>query len=253
MKEFEMFTRFALVLMVVAVAVVVVSPASAVAHEPTVAEALAIADRWAARDAPGLPNYCAGGNMRLTFADQIMFDRDGAGPAEPQVLAARGVAHGWVADGAGGFRWDYAACDATIVNGLGAQQQCWTIAHELMHFVIGPEHIGPLDPRHPGAVECFAGDEDATRDAAREAHEERPLSPRTRLMDSLHGVLPALGASWQVKCTRNAARMRCRATHPRARMARSFRARIVRGSVWYGDAAPSPRRAPCRDRRADQR
>lgn len=233
--------RFVTVLVLIIAACAAAAP-SAGAHEPTVADALAIADRWAARDAPGLPNHCAGGNMRLTFVEQIMFDRDGAGPEPPQVLDAQGVANGWVPDGLGGFRWDYTACDATIMDSLSARDRCSTIAHELMHFVIGPEHVGPLDPQHPGAVECFAGDEEAAAEAWLEEHAEEPMSPRSELIASIRAELPGPRASWRIRCTRNAPRMRCRATSPRARMARSFRARILRGTVWHSDARLTPRR-----------
>lgn len=129
---------------------------------PTVADSLAIADRWAAKDAPGLPNHCAGGNMRLDFVAQITFDADDDGPVEPTVLNAGGVAWGWARDGVGGWRWDHTLCHASILSTLAPAERCYVIAHEVMHFVIGPEHVGPLDPMHPGAVECFAQPAPAT-------------------------------------------------------------------------------------------
>lgn len=132
---------------------VVAVPAHA---HPTIAESLAIADRWAAQDAPGRPNHCAGGNMRLDFVPQITFDADDDGPGEPTVLNALGVAWGWAPDGVGGWRWDHTLCHASIRSTLTPGERCYVIAHEVMHFVIGPEHVGPLDPMHPGAVECFA-------------------------------------------------------------------------------------------------
>ncbi|MDP8908029.1 MAG: hypothetical protein M3N47_02700 [Chloroflexota bacterium] len=116
------------------------APAQATADPASVARALEIADRWAAKDAPHHVNHCAGGRMALTFADEPMV-------GSPMV---DGFADGWAWDGVV-YRWDHAACRATIRSGMPTERTCEVIAHELMHFVIGPQHVGPLDPRHPGA------------------------------------------------------------------------------------------------------
>lgn len=131
-------------------AVLVFAPRAEGAH--SVAHDLQIAEAWAA-EYPQHPNHCAGGRLALTFVDTITHDPDGEGPAPAQALNAWGVADGW-AESAGTFVWDYAACRARILSGLDPVQRCRTIAHEAMHYVIGPEHTGPLDPAHPGAVAC---------------------------------------------------------------------------------------------------
>ncbi len=113
-------------------------PAQASAHTPE--ESAAIADRWAMTEVPHLPNHCSGGRLKITY----------------EVVNSEGIgwAHGWVWDGFQ-FVWDYTKCEASIIPGLSTEDDCAARAHELMHFVIGPQHVGPLDPRHPGPVECF--------------------------------------------------------------------------------------------------
>jgi len=113
------------------------------APHPTPAEAIAIADAWAAKDVPELPNHCSGGRLNVTYGDY------GTG--------ASGWAEGWIPM-EGGHRWDHAKCDVTIVPGLHPAGECWVRAHELMHFVIGPQHEGPLDRAHPGAIACYTTD-----------------------------------------------------------------------------------------------
>lgn len=126
----------------VALVVCLAGAQAAEAHDtpPTPAEAIAIGDRWVAAAAPGVPNHCARGALKVTYGN----------------LGGGGIgwADGWVS----GNVWDYAKCDAVIVPGLGPRMECWVRAHELMHFVIGPEHVGPLAPGSPGAAECFGHD-----------------------------------------------------------------------------------------------
>lgn len=212
---------------------VLVAAAPAGAHELTPADAVVIGDRFAA-EFPQHVNHCSGGRLAVTY---------------DATLEHRGVANGWVLDTTTNtWRWDPTRCMATLRPGMPAEEECWVRAHELMHFVIGPEHVGPLDPRHPGAVECFHGDAHRAFEAAmavaaaEHAPAPRRLSARSRLIASIRAELPVPRASWSVRCTRNAPSMRCRATSPRARTARSFRARIVRGSVWHDGGRLTSRR-----------
>lgn len=107
---------------------------------------LQIADAWAA-EYPQHPNHCSGGRLSLTFKPDLGTLSDGR--------PAWGLAYGWAPSGSG-WVWDATACRAEILEGLSPVDTCRVIAHELMHFVIGPEHVGPLDPSHPGAVACAA-------------------------------------------------------------------------------------------------
>lgn len=125
-----------IVTLVIMMVLLIAAPASS---SPTEVEAFAIADRWAAQF-PQHENHCSGGRMTITYEDTSPF---------------LGWANGWIPNGLGGYRWDYTRCSASIMTGLKSADRCWVIAHELMHFVIGPEHVGPLDPRNAGAVECY--------------------------------------------------------------------------------------------------
>lgn len=122
-------------------------PAQATAHPtgPTPQEAIEIADRWAAKDAPAHVNYCAGGRSTITRSNAVIDAVNGM---------ALGFAEGWYWTGTT-YAWDSTRCTWTTRENLSAATQCMVDAHEMMHFVIGPEHVGPLDPQHPGPVECF--------------------------------------------------------------------------------------------------
>jgi hypothetical protein len=168
-----MHRRFYLLIITLAALTGSALSASAAGANPdaaTVAEALRIADRWAARDAPGHTNHCAGGNLRLTFSNAAV-DREATRAGIP-ARQVEGVADGWVWTGAA-WGWDYTRCTATVREGLSAPRTCRAIAHELMHYVIGPAHVGPLDPRHPGALECNQLLPEATLTASGKAHRHR--------------------------------------------------------------------------------
>lgn len=130
-------------------------PAQAHAHStgPTELESIWIADRWAAKEAPGHVNHCANGQAAITRSSAAI-DAEAARSGR----SLFGFADGWVWNGTK-YAWDYTRCTWTTRENLGPEQQCATDAHELMHYVIGPEHVGPLDPRHPGPVECFTHSE----------------------------------------------------------------------------------------------
>lgn len=108
-----------------------------------VTDSLAIADQWAARTVPHLPNHCAGG--RLSIAWVALRTVDG--------FDILGTADGWRWNGHA-WEWDHAACEVTIARGQGVLSKCEILVHELLHFVIGPQHEGPLDPRHPAPPAC---------------------------------------------------------------------------------------------------
>lgn len=109
---------------------------------PTPEQAAEIADRWIAAEAPGVANHCSG---RMTFTYGRLDSR------------AAGWALGWILDPmTNGPAWDHRKCEAVIAPDMTAAAECVTKAHEQMHFVLGPDHVGPLDPRHPGARECYA-------------------------------------------------------------------------------------------------
>lgn len=129
---------------------VLLTPAAhAFADAPSLAESLVIADRWAATAAPGHVNHCSGGRLNIETKPELGTVEDGR--------PIWGLANGWVLNAAAtAYEWDHARCAVTIRADLTPEHKCWTIAHELMHYVIGPEHVGPLDPRHPGAVQCYA-------------------------------------------------------------------------------------------------
>jgi hypothetical protein len=136
--------RFMLATLVALVALLAVAgPAGAAG--PSLADSLAIADRWAANAAPGHANHCSAGRLRISFAEDPRL-ADG-GPAV-------GLAYGWAWNGRE-FVWDTTRCVVTIRAWMTPLATCVAIAHELMHFVIGPEHVGPLDPAHPGPRECY--------------------------------------------------------------------------------------------------
>lgn len=157
-------------------AAVLVLALPAGAHAFTLAESLRIADRWAESDAPGHVNHCSGGRLNVSTRADLGTLQDGR-----RIL---GQANGWVLDaGTNSYVWDHARCQVAIRADLTSAQRCRTIAHELMHYVTGPEHVGPLDPRHPGAMECYA--------------EHRVVSGR------------------EPRCGRNAPRARCRPTRLR--------------------------------------
>ena len=153
--------------LVVATLALAVPAAGASAHSsgPTPAEAISIADRWAAKDAPGLPNHCAGGRATITRSSAAV-EREEALTG----LNILGFADGWVWTGEQ-FVWDYTRCTWTTREELSPADQCAVDAHEQMHYVIGPEHVGPLDPRHPGPVECYTHSE--PRPAARRKRARR--------------------------------------------------------------------------------
>lgn len=113
---------------------------------PSREEAVAIADRWAA-EFPQHPNHCSGGRLRVAYSPDLGRDENGA--------QTGGFADGWTWTGQQ-WAWDHGACRVTLLAGMALDDECWVRAHELMHFVIGPGHAGPLDPRHPGALECYA-------------------------------------------------------------------------------------------------
>lgn len=131
-------------------AILVFAPRSEAAH--SMEHNLQIADAWAA-EFPQHPNYCSGGRMNVEFVEGIYHDYDGSGPQPPQRMNVWGAAYGWDWNGSAWF-WNPALCQAKVVAGLHPVDTCRVIAHEVMHFVIGPEHHGPLDPAHPGAVGC---------------------------------------------------------------------------------------------------
>lgn len=214
--------RAVVAVLMILMSMLAAAPASA--RERTVAESLAIADRWAAQVAPGVPNYCAGGKLRLHFVDAIRSDPDGAGPAPAQVVNALGAANGWAADGAGGWRWDPAACSADIVAGRPLPEVCTTIAHELLHFVLGPEHVGPLAPGYASPPECAPSPEYVARRA------------RRLLIEDIREALPVPRAAWRVRCSPAAARMTCRASNRRARFERVYCAGIIDGLGSRDDA-----------------
>lgn len=119
-------------------------PASASAQQLTVAESIQIAERWAAQQAPGHINHCSNGRLQLAF------DPTPSAPGEPV-----GLAHGWVTDGNGGWVWDNMRCIVTIRADQTPEQICGYIAHEVLHFVLGPEHVGPL-AEGVAPPECYA-------------------------------------------------------------------------------------------------
>lgn len=148
-----------------ALLLLLVLPASAVGHV-TEQRAIEIADAWAARDAPAHPNYCAGGNFVFT----------------PDPTIATAVADGWLPWNGVSYEWDYAACRGRYNPALDQPgreaDRCAARAHELMHFVIGPEHVGPLDPDHPGATECFHQPQRAVRRRAKRSRAQIARSIR---------------------------------------------------------------------------
>jgi hypothetical protein len=150
------------------IALLLVVPAPAVAAGPTLAESLVIADRWAAKEAPAHANHCSAGRLRISFE---------ADPRAGDGTPALGLAPGWAWTGSQ-FVWDSARCVVVIRAWMTPEATCAAVAHELMHYVIGPEHVGPLDPAHPGPRECY----DSVRVPAR-----RALSrPRARGADGRH-------------------------------------------------------------------
>lgn len=119
--------------------------AAPAAAAPSVAESLAIADAWATETVPELPNHCSGGRLAITW-DSAAVDAVSTSSA--------GFADGWAWNGHA-WEWDHARCTATIRAELqGTVQGCRVITHELLHSVIGPQHEGPLDPRHPPPPAC---------------------------------------------------------------------------------------------------
>lgn len=98
---------------------------------PTIAQSIAIAERWIA-DA-GVENTCAG-TLRIDWE------------ASPQDADGQidGYTDSWVADGLGGWVWDRTRCHIVLRSGLGAVDRCGILGHELMHAVRGPNHDGPL-------------------------------------------------------------------------------------------------------------
>lgn len=136
-----------IVTLVIMMVLLIAAPASS---SPTEAESLAIADRWAAQF-PQHENHCSGGRLRITWdSARVESEAKRAGIGG----FARGFADGWTWTGTEHV-WDYTRCTVTIRADLPAADRCWVVAHELMHYVIGPEHVGPLDPEHPGAIECY--------------------------------------------------------------------------------------------------
>lgn len=133
------------------------APSAARAHEggPTEREAIEIADRWAASQAPGHVNHCAGGARAVVRSDELIAAETERNPPRQGVLT--GYADGWVLVN-NRFVWDHTRCSWVTRAYTGhhaARQRCADDAHEMMHYVIGPEHVGPLDPRHEGPRECW--------------------------------------------------------------------------------------------------
>lgn len=177
---------------------------AAVAPASARLDATAIADRYVATVAPGIPNYCAAGNLRVTYTTD----------APP---TADGWANGWIPDGFGSSQWDHARCDIGLRAGLSPERDCWVRAHEILHFVLGPEHTGPLAPGAAGATACY---------------------PPPTLTASVRDLLPAPRRSWRVQCgIRRAGRRSCAASSPHAKRTRLFTASVsARGLVrWVSD------------------
>lgn len=124
--------------LIATLAATVLVPATAQAS-PTIAQSLEIAERWVAANAPSHVNHCAGGRLSISFDNST----------------ATASAHGWVPDGRGGFRWDHTRCLISIATDQSAEQICGHIAHEMMHFVLGPEHVGPLVQGSYPHDECY--------------------------------------------------------------------------------------------------
>lgn len=86
----------------------------------------------------------------------------------------------------------------------------------MLHFVLGPEHVGPLAADEPGAVDCY-----------------EPTSPRARLVARIKADLPAPRSAWRVSCTPSSRRMRCVAFRRGARYVREVRATIIGEDVRH--------------------
>jgi hypothetical protein len=117
------------------------------AAAPTLADSLAIADRYVGS------HQCAG-RVVVTF-DATLASRGNSGEAT-------GIAHG-----PGG--WYVASCDIAILPSLGSYERCVVIVHEVAHLAHGPEHVGLLDPafRPPACAPPPSTRADVARDISR--------------------------------------------------------------------------------------
>lgn len=191
------FGRVGVAAAAVVAALLLAAPASA-DRAPTLAEALAVADAWAAKVAPGNVNRCAG-QLRVEWTGDLGY-LDGR--------RVRGDAPGWVLVG-GEYVWDSSRCVVRLLASGDAFERCYDLVHEVLHYVVGPEHVGPLAPDFPHVPPCIVDE-----------------PPRADLFRAIAAGLPASRGPWRVGCTRNSRRMRCKASSPRART-RRFTASIV--------------------------
>lgn len=188
-------------LLLVVLACLLVPATAAVAGPPrSIAEDLAVADRyWAAQ---GYPDPCAG---------QVTVVVD---PTLTQIHAD------------GGVNADlYGGCAIAVLPGLDQVALCQTIVHEIGHLSYGhlendaTAHSGPMAPENLRPTECLP----------------RPPTPRQALIRSITASLPKPAGPWKVACTPTSRRMRCWARSPRARFVRRITAKIARdGSFEWG-------------------
>lgn len=186
---------------------VAATPASAAVREPaedepTIAQALTIADAWHGA------HSCAGRTQVLVAPTH--------GTAAGEASGMHAV---WV-DGM--WEWRIERCEIRVAPNLDPGRRCRAIVHEVGHlkydvgrrFADGDDgwwHDGPMAPENLRPPAC-----------------DGPPHPRRNLIDGIRIDLP-IGIAWRITCTPNSARMRCRASSPAARHVRLYRASIVDG------------------------
>lgn len=189
--------RVGVVAAAVVAALLLATPASA-DRAPTLAEALVIADAWAAKVAPGNVNRCAG-RLHVEWTGDL---------GRLDGRRVRGEAPGWaLVDGE--YVWDSSRCVVRLLASGDAFEHCYDLVHEELHYVVGPEHVGPLAPDFPRVPPCVVDE-----------------PPRVDLTRAIIAGLPRSRGPWRVGCTRDSRRMRCKASSSRART-RRFVASVV--------------------------
>ena len=174
------------------------------ADEPTIAQALAIADAWHGA------HPCAGRTQ------VIVAPISGGGAGE-----ASGLRAVWV-DGM--WEWRIERCEITVAPNLDPGRRCRAIVHEVGHLKYDPGrrfaagetgswHDGPMAPENLRPPAC------------------EPPHPRRNIIDGILLDLPS-NIAWRVACTPNSRHMRCRASSPSARHVRLYRATIVGDGDW---------------------
>lgn len=142
-------------------------------------EIVQISDAWVTQNTPaGKINYCVNGNLRITY--------------EKTNDQGIGWAHGWILDDGGQPVWSPSKCDISIQPGLSSVDRCKVRAHEIMHFVNGPQHDGPLSPDNEVASECAD---------ANEAKKTR----RQKAVELIGDTLPVKRA-WVTSCNKKVTR-----------------------------------------------